>query len=39
MKIILNVLFFFSVELEKTSKVTECQDRQLRVSVAFRMSL
>ena len=39
MKIILNALFFFSVELEKTSKVTECQDLQLGVSVAFRKAL
>lgn len=39
MKIILNAPFFFSVELEKTSKVIECQDSHLGVSVAFSMAL
>lgn len=39
MKIILNAPSFFSVELEKTSKVIKCQDSHSGVSVAFRMAL
>lgn len=39
MKIILNALFFFLVELEKTSQVIECLDSHLGISVAVRMAL